>query len=222
MSNEIIIDGKPIKVIEWQGIRVFTTHEIALFHDLEVRVINQKFRRNQKYFIQDIDFFIVKTEYLRSRGVIAISNMDRSDEVYFFTESGYLRFVKTINDDKAWKVYNNLVESYFLIKRLNVIEQKFLEKSKENRKDIAAEWSKHDAKNYGMLTISEYEALFENTSIRKKNMNDKELSLLSAFEFLETRKLENNPEIKGDKKLKISLKNTGLKINEIIKPKRIK
>jgi hypothetical protein len=48
-------------------------------------------------------------------------------------------------------------------------------------------------------------------------MSDKELSLLSAFEFLEQRKLENNLHIKGDKELKISLEQTGIKINEIVK-----
>jgi len=44
-----------------------------------------------------------------------------------------------------------------------------------------------------------------------------DLMLLSAFEFLEQRKLENNEDIKGDKMLKESMFDTGLKINSIVR-----
>lgn len=203
MNNELIINGQKVKIIEWNGQRVITTQEMANHHNLELRVLNQKFRRNQKHFKLNQDYFIVcKSDISKSQTVIqnlfVVNNMT---EIYLFTESGYLRFVKTINDDRAWEIYNQLIESYFIVKRLNNIEKQFLEKNKENRKGLTSEWSKHEAKNYAMLTVAEYESLFENSKIRKKDMNDKELSLLSAFEFLEYRKLENNPEIKGDKEL---------------------
>jgi len=217
MSNEITIGNETINRIEWKNQLVITTAEIAKYHELDVKVINQKFRRNKENFILDKDYYIVNTEYLRSHGVTTISNMDRSDETFLFTESGYLRFVKTINDEKAWKAYNVLIESYFLVKRLNNSEKIFLEKSKENRKGLTGEWKNHDAKDYKALTISEYDSLFNDCSIRKRDMNDKDLMLLSAFEFLEQRKLENNEDIKGDKMLKESMFDTGLKINSIVR-----
>jgi hypothetical protein len=42
-----------------------------------------------------------------------------------------------------------------------------------------------------------------------------------VFEFLETKKLKNNLDIKGDNDLKKSLCDTSKKINEIIKPNEI-
>lgn len=216
MSNELVINGNAVHVIEWNNQRVITTREIAIHHNMQVKIINQKFRRNQKHFTENKDYYVVATEYLRSQMATTISSMDRSDEVYLFTESGYMKFVKTINDDKAWTIYNQLVEYYFVIKNLNTIEQKFLEKSKANRKGLTAEWKDHEAGNYGLLTVAEYRALFGNNKIRKKDMDDKQLSLLSAFEFLECRKLENNQQIKGDNQLKKSVKDTGNKINSIV------
>jgi hypothetical protein len=217
MSNEMIINGIPVKIIEWNGQRVITTQEMAIHHEMPTFRLNEKFRRNKKYFKENKDYFVL------TKDIIAKCDNDiksllyhESGELYLFTESGYLNFVKTINDDKAWEIYGQLIEAYFLVKRLNNAEKIFLENNKENRKGLAGEWKEHESKNYGALTITEYESLFNNTEIRKKQMNDKQLSLLSAFEFLETRKLENNPDIKGDNKLSDSLKDTGNKINEII------
>lgn len=204
-----------ITPIEYNSKIVVTTQQIAKEHNLEVKVVNQKFRRNKKYFVEEIDYYIVESYKLRSHGVTT-SKMDRSGIVYLFTDSGYLKFVKTINDEKAWNIYNHLIETYFKIKRLNNAEKHFLSKTKENRKSLTSEWKEHEAKNYRELTIKEYESLFKDDTKRKKNMNDKELSLLSAFEFLEQRKLEDNQHIKGDKLLKESLKQTGNKINDIL------
>jgi len=221
MSNELIINGQTVKIIEWNGKRVITTQEMAVHHDIETRILNQKFRRNKKHFIENSDYFVVKKEMVTNCDDLLKSFYHDSGELFLFTESGYLKFVKTINDDKAWEIYNQLIDAYFLVKKLNSIEKQFLEKSKENRKGLTGEWKEHDAKNYPMLTISEYQALFGNSKIRKKDMDERELSLLSAFEFLESRKLENNPEIKGDKQLKRSLNETGKKIITIIKKKEV-
>jgi len=226
MSNDlsnVLIDGKQIKIIEYKKQRVITTQEMAIHHNLETRILNQKFRRNQKYFTENVDYFIITKDkipesQIEIQKLFVVNNMT---EIYLFTESGYLNFVKTINDDKAWKIYNHLIDCYFKQKRLNNIEKQFLESNKENRKGLTSEWGDHQAKNYGKLTISEYESLFNDGDIRKKDMDDKQLSLLSAFEFLECRKLENNPDIIGDDKLTESLNNTGKTINDIINNKSI-
>jgi hypothetical protein len=215
MNNDLIINGQKVKIIEWNGQRVITTQEMANHHHIETKRLNEKFRRNRKYFVENKDFYIVSKQKLKD-AKCDLDLFTSNEEVYLFTESGYLRFVKTINDDRAWEIYNQLIESYFIVKRLNQIEKQFLEKTKENRKGLTSEWSRHEAKNYAMLTIGEYESLFQDSEIRKKDMNDKELSLLSAFEFLEYRKLENNPQIKGDEMLIDSMNDTGNKINSIV------
>lgn len=201
--------------MEWNGEYVITTQDVAKEHGLEVRVINQKFRRNKSHFVLNVDYYIVDKKMITNCDDLFYHD---SDLLYLFTRKGYLKFVKTINDDKAWVIYNRLISAYFGEKL--TAESKFLEKSKENRKGLTGEWSKHNAKNYGMLTITEYESLFGDSEVRKAQMDDGELTLLSAFEFLEQRKLQNNPQINGDGELKESLQDTGLKINGIIESKQ--
>lgn len=222
MVNELIINGKPVKIIEYKGQRVITTAEMAEHHGLEVRILNQKFRRNRKHFIEGSDFYIVEKSWITNcdHDIKMLFTQNNMNEIFLFTESGYLRFVKTINDDKAWEIYGQLIDAYFKSKRLDSVEKVFLGKSKAHRKGLCSEWAEHDAKNYAKLTVSEYDALFQNKKIRKKDMDDSQLSLLSAFEFLEGRKLQNNPDILGDAKLTDSLAETGLKVIDIIKQRK--
>lgn len=187
MSNDLINKNQEIKIIEWQGQVVITTKDIAYFHGLEVRVINQKFRRNQKHFTINHDYFIAtKNDFdntLESQRVIQdLFVANNQLEVYLFTKRGYFKFVKTINDDKAWEIYNNLIESYFNDNSVSEVNKRFLEKSKTHRKGLAVQWSRHEAVNYAYLTISEYESLFGNSDIRKKDMDDEELTLLIEVE----------------------------------------
>jgi hypothetical protein len=205
-----------ISPVEYNSQIVVTTQQIASEHSMQVKVVNQKFRRNKKHFVINQDYFELSKDMVTNCDHLSKMFYHESDILFLFTDSGYLKFVKTINDEKAWNIYNHLIESYFKIKRLNNAEKHFLAKTKENRKSLTGEWKEHEARNYKELTIKEYESLFNDNTKRKKDMSDKELSLLSAFEFLEQRKLENNLHIKGDKELKKSLEQTGTKINEIV------
>jgi len=223
MSNELIGNLSEIKIIEWQGNVVITTKDIAIYHELELRIINQKFRRNRDHFEVNKDYFIITREDIpESPGMIQkLFVVNNQTEIYLFTKRGYFKLVKTINDDKAWDVYDQLLKAYFHEDILTDVDKKYLKESIPNRNSITGQWKQHEAKNYSKLTITEYTSLFDNPDIRKKQMDDKQLSLLSAFEFLETRKLENNIHIKGDNQLSESLQSTAKQINEIIKPKEI-
>ena len=200
----------------YNDVIVVTTKQVAKEHDLAVKVVNQKFRRNRKYFVEKKDFYEVTKDMVTNCDHLLKMFYHDSDVLFFFTSSGYLKFVKTINDVKAWSIYNILIESYFKVKKLNESEAIFLRDNKKNRNCLTKEWSEHGAKNYSALTIKEYQSLFNDDTKRKKYMDVKELALLSAFEFLEQRKLENCREIQGDKNLKISLESTGKQINNIL------
>lgn len=145
--------------------------------------------------------------------------MDRSDEVFLFTESGYLKFVKTINDDRAWHIYSQLMEAYFEKKAALAGGDKFLARSIENRKSMADAWAQHGGKNFGALTVYEYYSLFQDSKKRKASMDGDELTLLSAFEFIESKKLANNPQIQGDVELRGSTKETASGLLGLIAPR---
>lgn len=228
-KKELVISGKKVNIIEWNGKRVLTTAEMALHHDMPTARLNEKFRRNKKYFIENQDYYRVsKLDILEAfknnrnsfcDSMLEYFNNPNMTELFLFTESGYLRFVKTINDDKAWEIYGELIETYFLMRHIGQAQKRFLGKSKENRRKLTDEWAEHGAINFGSLTVTEYKALFDSYQIRKKQMNDNQLSLLSGFEYFEELKLQNNPDIQGDNELKGSINETAGKILDIIKPK---
>lgn len=219
MSKELAIDGKNVEIIEYKGTRVISAKVVADFHNLEVRIINQKFQRNRKYFHECKDYFKVSTELLRSQGVITISSMDRSEFTYLFTISGYLNYIKTINDDRAWAIFEQLKESYFEIKGIMASQPTLLADSKKNRSGITSTWSNHGDRNYGSLTVAEYSGVFGDIKKRKSDMDANELALLSAFEYIEGLKLNNNPQIHGDGEIKESIKETSSGLLSLVAPR---
>lgn len=102
--------GLPVKEIEGQ--RVVSYRQIAGLHQVNHKIIQNNYNRNQDRFIEGIDYFKVIE-----------SNPDtinlRVSKLYF-TESGYLMLVKSLTDDLAWEVQRMLVNSYF---RVSLLEQ---------------------------------------------------------------------------------------------------
>lgn len=221
----MVIDGKPVEIIEYNGHKVITTKVMAEHHGLDVKVMNQKFRRNKKYFELDIDYFIITKEMVKKSGIQSVTQkildlftQNNMDEIFLFTESGYLRFVKTINDDRAWEIYGQLMQAYFEKRGILPNAGQMLAKSKEHRKGITSQWSKHGGTDFSGLTTNTYNAVFNDSSKRKAKMNGDELTLLSVFEYLESKKLENNNHIQGNSELKMSTNNTASRLIDIIAP----
>lgn len=120
MKNEMVkIEEKEMTVKEWKGQRVVTAWEIAEVHEKEVRIVNQQFERNKKYFIQGEDFLeITKEEFVITFCDNGISQQILAPikTVRLFTESGYMMLVKSFKDDLSWKVQRQLVNVYFKAK----------------------------------------------------------------------------------------------------------
>lgn len=219
MSNNLIIDGKPVEIVMYKGIKVLTTRTMAMHHGLDTKVLNQKFRRNKKHFVEGVDYFALTKEMVTDCDHVILSLFyHESGELFLFTESGYLRFVKTINDDKAWHIYGQLMNAYFEKQSSIQSGEVFLIDSKKNRNTMTATWKQHGAKDYASLTVYEYYSLFRDVNKRKPNMTGDELTLLSAFEFIESKKLSNNPAISGDEKIKESTYKTAIGLMNLIAP----
>ena len=217
MSKELIIDQKPVEIIEYKGTRVISAKVVAEFHHLDVNRINEKFKRNRKYFNEGRDYFAITKDMVADcDNVLQGLFYHNSATVYLFTISGYLNFVKTINDDRAWAIYEQLKEAYFEVEGIMANQAQFLAASKKNRNQLTGEWQEHGAVKYGVLTQEIYKGIFSNPYKRKAKMNSEELTLLSCMELLESLKLQKHPEIRGDNALKSSIGDTAHHINAIM------
>lgn len=109
--NEVTIRNTAITVKEYHGKRVVTFKDIDAVHERPDGTARKRFNDNRQHFIEGEDFFVRKTdEAAREFGITAPNGL------VLITESGYLMLVKSFNDEFAWDVQRQIVNSYFKLR----------------------------------------------------------------------------------------------------------
>lgn len=114
MNEHMIIKNQAIEIKEYGGKRVVTFKDVDTIHGRPEGTARKRFSDNRKHFVEGIDFYKITPSEFRT----AIGEMDarQSNDVTLLTESGYMMVVKSFNDDLAWDVQRELVNSYFRAK----------------------------------------------------------------------------------------------------------
>lgn len=107
-----------LMVIERQGLRVLTTAQLAECYGTTTKIISQNFKRNSDRYEEGKHYICLKGDELRAfRANLQIEDLPKNLNVlYLWTERGALLHAKSLNTDKAWEVYGELVETYFRAK----------------------------------------------------------------------------------------------------------
>lgn len=107
-----------LMVIEQQGLRVLTTAQLAECYETTTKIISQNFKRNSERYEEGKHYICLKGDELRAfRANLQIEDLPKNLNVlYLWTERGALLHAKSLNTDKAWEVYGELVETYFRAK----------------------------------------------------------------------------------------------------------
>lgn len=108
-----------IQVIEQQGVRLITTAVLAEKYETDERRIAENFKRNKDRYEEGKHYICLKGENLRAfKSEYANCGFAKNLNVlYLWTERGCLLHAKSLNTDKAWEVYDQLVETYFRAKK---------------------------------------------------------------------------------------------------------
>jgi phage antirepressor YoqD-like protein len=103
-------------IIEQSGQRVLTTAQLAEAYDTTEKRISENFVRNKEHYQEGKHFYYldgeVLKEFLQSANC-GTQNENKVRSLYLWTEHGALLHAKSLNTDKAWEVYEFLVDSYF-------------------------------------------------------------------------------------------------------------
>ena len=156
-------------VIESRGKRVLTSAQIAECYDTTVDCIKQNFHANRNRFIEGKHYIaLTGTELREFKNKVRNPYPDKSDSenevsiphsaeikaryqfntqfkyaksLYLWTEKGALLHAKSLNTDKAWQVYDYLVDYYFRARENEpeIPEKKEPEKRVSNKIDISLE-----------------------------------------------------------------------------------
>ncbi len=118
MNEVITIENTEMQIREYDGQRVVTFDDICAVHKCERKRLTKHFERKRKHFLKDEDYYELTRKELNdltSPNSKIIGNP--MIKAYLFTESGYLMIIKCLDDDLAWKVQRQLVNSYFKVKQ---------------------------------------------------------------------------------------------------------
>lgn len=126
--DKININGMSLDVKEYSGQRVLTTAQLAEAYGTESKVISNNFNRNKNRYTEGKHFYCIKGDKLKE--FKTIHQFDESsiriNLLYLWTEKGALFHAKSLNTDKAWEVYEFLVDNYFRVKELTLDHNEFL------------------------------------------------------------------------------------------------
>lgn len=115
------------KIIRFKNVPVVTTAQLAEFYGVDVKNIQQNFKRNASRFIQGKHYFKIEGDELREfkhkpslRGLVDDNKATESHLVspnakhlIVWTERGAARHAKMLDTDHAWDVFERLEDCYF-------------------------------------------------------------------------------------------------------------
>lgn len=105
-----------LQVIEKNNERVLLTSQIAESYGTTAKVITDNFSNNKKRYVEGKHFYCLTGEELKEfknqTENFGLVNK-HSTTLYLWTQKGALLHAKSLGTDKAWEVYDYLVDSYF-------------------------------------------------------------------------------------------------------------
>ena len=150
--NELKVLGKEkVGSFEFTGIeggfgedkKAMLVKDIAAIHCRPVKAINQAIERQINRFKNGIDILDLKVENF----AVTLSDLgfnqgqiNASKHIYLLSERGYAKLLKILEDDKAWEIYDELVDNYFNMRQTIKTDNKTLVANK--RLEIMAENAK--------------------------------------------------------------------------------
>lgn len=127
-----------LQIIEYAGIRVLTTKQLAGMYGASEKHIKQNYANNKDKFASGKHFILLLGEDLKAFKN-KVENFDlvenKAARLYLWTEKGALLHAKSLNTDKAWEVYDYLVDFYFRAKE----RQQALERQMEERGELVVD-----------------------------------------------------------------------------------
>ena len=101
--------------VDYNGVRVLTTEQLAAAYECEPNNIKKNFNANKEHFTEGRHYYKVEGDELNNLRV-TFSDLQISPKtrcLYLWTCRGASRHCKMLGTEKAWEMYDNLEENYF-------------------------------------------------------------------------------------------------------------
>lgn len=104
-----------LQVLERKDMRVLTTPQIARLYGTTRKIISYNFQYNKKKYVEGKHYIKLEGKELSEfkNCLDGQDSLKYAHTLYLWTEKGALLHAKSLNTDKAWEVYDYLVDFYF-------------------------------------------------------------------------------------------------------------
>lgn len=112
-----------------EGKKAMLVRDIAMIHNQTMGNVNLLINRNRKRFKDGIDIIDLKEDnfaIVLSNSGFSQNQINASKHVYLLSERGYAKLLKILEDDKAWDIYDELVDNYFNMRQAIKADNKAL------------------------------------------------------------------------------------------------
>lgn len=103
--------------VKIKGIKVLTSKQLAEEYETSEATIKMNFSRNRDKYVEGKHYVSLTGDELKEFKKNQVTNCylvaNRTSHLYLWTEKGALLHAKSLNTDKAWEVYDYLVDFYF-------------------------------------------------------------------------------------------------------------
>lgn len=143
--------------------------DIAEIHEADVRTINQSINRNIKRFKAGVDIIDLKSVITPSDSEqfgFTLNQWNPSKNIYILSERGYSKLLKILEDDKAWEIYDLLVDEYFELRNgkqtalptdpMDIFKLTFEAQEQTNERVTEVEKEVEDLKNNQKIGADDY------------------------------------------------------------------
>ena len=112
-----------LTVLERNNQRVMTTAVLAEEYGTTEKIISKNFNNNKIRYIEGKHFYCLEgeslKEFLQSPN-LRMQNQHQVRKLYLWTEKGAFLHAKSLGTDRAWEVYETLVDTYFKIREQQI------------------------------------------------------------------------------------------------------
>lgn len=169
-----------LQVIEKNNERVLLTSQIAESYGTTAKVISNNFNNNKERYIEGKHFYCLTgnnlKEFMQSSN-LGLQNSEKIRTLYLWTQKGALLHAKSLGTDKAWEVYDYLVDSYFEKYKMNNVDSYMI----ENPIERAKRWIEEQQEKIELMEkISYLEP--------KAKISDKRIDKLGCYSISEVNK----------------------------------
>lgn len=173
-----------------EGKKAMTVKDIAGIHGRPVKAINQAIERQIKRFIDGVDIIDLKSVVTQSdleKFGFNQNAINRSNNIYILSERGYAKLLKILEDDTAWKIYDQLVDNYFSYRKTVQSIGSDMSDLDVRRANATARLENALVRKAKLLAELSKDAT---TEVNKALLQDKAVEVLTGSKLLEMPKLK--------------------------------